>query len=199
MEPENFWEKNLLTLAILFLGVIFIGLGVLGFKAFSFSSSPTVEILSEQDQASPDTTIKAEIAGEVIRPGLYELKEGSRVNDLLIAGGGLSAKADREWVSKNVNLAKKVIDGDKIYIPSKQIPNSKSQISNNDQNSNDQMAKININTASAAELDTLWGVGEATAKKIIDGRPYQRLEELLEKKIIKSNVWEEIKDKVTVY
>jgi len=195
---EDFFSKNLLWLIALLLGLIFLGAGILGFRAFQVQSGPKVEILGEQE--TQPTTVKVEIAGEVVKPGVYELAGGSRTNDLLIAASGFGAKADREWVAKNINLAAKLVDGAKIYIPPKdQIQNPKSEIRNNDQNSNVQMSKINLNTASVVELDSLWGVGEVTAKKIIEGRPYQRPEELLEKKIVKSNVWEKIKDQVTVY
>ena len=61
------------------------------------------------------------------------------------------------------------------------------------------VGKININTASVSELDRLWGVGPATAEKIIGGRPYSSVEELLSKKAVKSNVYERIKDEVSVY
>ena len=59
--------------------------------------------------------------------------------------------------------------------------------------------KINVNIASATELDRLWGVGPATAEKIINGRPYSSVEELKTKKVLKSNVYERIKDEVSVY
>ncbi|PIV01769.1 transporter [Candidatus Shapirobacteria bacterium CG03_land_8_20_14_0_80_39_12] len=190
-------EKNRLSVIIFFLGLVLVGLGVLGYKIFNFSSGPKVEILGETTEKTTSIIIKAEIAGEVIKPGVYDLKEGSRINELLTIAGGLSAKADRDWVAKNINLAQKLTDGGKIYIPKiSQISNIKdqNQISNLKTNN-----LININSASEAELDTLWGVGPATAKNIIAGRPYQKIEELLEKKIVKSNVWEKIKDQVTTY
>ena len=100
-------------------------------------------------------------------------------------------------MQKNINLAAKLVDGGKIYIPELKI-----EVDSQGQGAKDsqvQETKININTASIAKLDKLWGIGEATAKKIIEARPYQKIEELLEKKIVKSNVWEQIKDKITVY
>jgi competence protein ComEA len=130
----------------------------------------------------------------VQKPGVYELKSGSRINDLLILAGGLSAEASREWVSQNMNLAQKLTDGAKVYIPVK--PETRNSQLANRQTAN---AKININTASASQLDTLWGIGPATAQKVISGRPYQAIEELLTRKIVKSNVWEAIRDKITVY
>ena len=58
---------------------------------------------------------------------------------------------------------------------------------------------ININTASAGELDGLTGVGEATAQKIIDSRPYLAIEELVSKKVLGSKAFEKIKEKITAY
>lgn len=203
---EEFLEGNKLTVGIFLLGVILLGLGVLGFKIFNFTSNqPKVEILGEFDSPAGEplpssnhplaSSITVEAAGEVVKPGVYELPAGSRVNDLLVLAGGLSAEADRDWVEKNINMAAKLVDGMKVYIPgvsTGEVSSVKNQMSG-------EMEKININTASESELDTLWGIGPATAKKIIEGRPYQRPEELLEKKIVKSNVWEKIKEKITVY
>ena len=56
---------------------------------------------------------------------------------------------------------------------------------------------MNINTATKSELDQLWGVGEARAQTIIEGRPYQTVEEV--KKVLPSNVYEQIKDEISVY
>jgi len=190
---EDFLEKNKLILSFLVGGLILVGLGLTGFKIWQFEKEPEIEILgeSEETKTEDEKKILIEIAGEVIKPGIYELILGNRINDLLTVAGGLSAQADREWVEKNINLAQKLVDGAKIYIPSK----VKSQISNGKSEEN----KININTASLTELDSLWGIGEATAKNIIAGRPYQKSEELLDKKIIKNNVWEKIKDLITVF
>jgi competence protein ComEA len=62
----------------------------------------------------------------------------------------------------------------------------------------DPNAKINVNTATAKELDVLPGVGPVTAQKIIDNRPYAKLEELKEKKAVNKSTYEKIKDKVTL-
>ncbi|MBU2577508.1 helix-hairpin-helix domain-containing protein [Patescibacteria group bacterium] len=202
MDIKEIAEKNSKALGLFLAGIFLIGAGFLFFKVSTLSEGTQVELLEETGQPAEEKREKilVEIAGEVINPGVYELESGSRVNDLLIKGGGFSVEADRKWVSKNINLAQELVDGAKFYIPPKEEnPNSNNQIPNNISNSNYQTLKININTASGAELDTLWGVGEVTAKKIIEGRPYQRTEELLEKKIVKSNVWESIKDEIKVY
>jgi len=134
------------------------------------------------------------LAGAVMQPGVYELPSASRLKDLLARAGGLSASADREWIEKNLNLAQKLEDAQKVYIPSQmetegEVAGEETVVS----------GKININTASASELDTLWGIGEARAKAIIDNRPYSSVDELQTKKVIPSNVFERIKDEITVF
>lgn len=202
---DDIIQNNKWTIGFVLLGVLLLGIGIFSVKSVNiFQDDTKVEVLgSSSTKVSADkealTDIVVEIAGEVIKPGVYEFADGDRVTDLLTKAGGLSANADREYVSKNINLAQKLVDGAKIYIPNKsQAPSTKIQTNTNDQSPNIQ-TKININTATIAELDTLWGVGEATAKKIVDGRPYQKTEELLQKKIVNSNVWEAIKDKITTW
>ena len=190
---DNFLKSNKLTIGILLLGIILLGMGILGFKIFNFKDSQVeVQVLGEENQGNSNKEeLVVEVSGEVQEPGVYKLPAGGRINDLLVTAGGLSADADRDWVAKNVNLAQKLADGAKIFIPA---------IGENNQTDSQAIeGKININIASEAELDTLWGVGPATAQKIISGRPYQKTEELLTKKIIKTNIWEEIKDKISVY
>lgn len=187
-------------------GIILVGLGVLVFKANELSQEPEIEILGSQTEGAAlsegleEQKILVEVAGQVIKPGVYELENESRVNDLLTLAGGLSSQADREWVAKNINLAQKLIDGAKIYIPKKgEVSAVGSQVSTNNSSSSIQTTKINLNTANQSQLESLWGIGPVTAKKIIDERPFVRPDELLEKKIVKSNVWEKIKDQVSVY
>lgn len=201
---EEFLVENKFTIVVLILGVILLGLGMLSFKFFRLSSSqPMVEIMGESNSEDEvQKQIVVEAAGEILKPGVYRLPVGSRAHDLLTAAGGLSASADREWVSKNINLAQKLQDGAKIYIPNKtQNANLNPPAGGQNQVSNSESAvdKININTASKTKLESLWGIGPATAQKIIEGRPYQNTEELLTKKIVKSNVWEAIKEKITTY
>ncbi|MFN4212549.1 MAG: helix-hairpin-helix domain-containing protein [Microgenomates group bacterium] len=144
--------------------------------------------------------IFVDIAGAVEKPNVYEVTVGARLKDVLVMAGGLSADADRKFFSRNFNLAKIVADQEKIYIPSTEevkngffvenqqtLPNPSQTISK----------KININTASLEELDQLPGVGKVTAQKIIDGRPYQSLEELLTKKVINKGVYDKIINIIT--
>lgn len=192
----------LVTLGLL--GGLLLAVGV--FSVVVISSRTGTEELVIQKVGEADelgSKLMADVGGAVIKPGVYELKGGARVNEALIAAGGLGETADREWVEKNLNLAAKVIDGQKIYIPSEGESNKVESNKDVPSLSNPPVGgfseKINVNTASVAELDTLWGVGEATAKKIIDNRPYGAVEELLTKKAVKNNVYEAIKNQITVF
>lgn len=131
--------------------------------------------------------IKVDIAGAVEKPGVYELPYNSRIADALIPAGGLAATADREAISKTINLAQKITDGSKIYFPS---INEKSLVKN---------SLVNINSATLSELDSLVGVGAITAQKIVDNRPYQNISDLVSKKILSKAAFDKIKDKLSVY
>ena len=136
-----------------------------------------------------------DVAGAVEKPGVYELSKGSRVKDALVMAGGLSETAEREYLEKVINMAEELEDGEKIYIPYRGTEDGKVLGGSTD----DLGGLININTASITRLDTLWGVGSARAQDIIDNRPFSKTEELLSKGVLPENVYEKIKDKVSVY
>lgn len=145
--------------------------------------------------------VTVDVEGAVEKPGVYDLPADARVQDALIAAGGMSREADRDRIAKSLNLAAKLTDGDKIYIP---FPGDSSsgvlaEGSGADAVLGAETALININTASAKDLDSLPGVGDVTAGKIIAGRPYGAIEELTSKKVVSQKVFGEIKDKVSVY
>lgn len=121
--------------------------------------------------------ILIDISGAVGSGGIYEMKEGQRRADLVEKAGGFLANVDKEWLQKNFNLAGKLEDGEKIYIPY-EGENYKEE--NSIKNTG---GKININTASSEELIDLTGVGQVTADKIIKYREengkFEKIEDLL--------------------
>jgi competence protein ComEA len=117
--------------------------------------------------AAPSTTgaiVVVQAAGAVVNPGLYRLAHGTRVDDLVRAAGGLAPDADAD----RVNLAALLTDGQKVYIPriGEALP---ADIASPDEASSSAQV-VDLNTASAAQLETLPGVGPATAQAIIDYR-----------------------------
>lgn len=165
------------------------------------------DVLFSTNESTGSATLKIDIQGSVMTPGVYNLKEGSRIMDALSSAGGLSADADREYLSKYLNRAAKLTDGQKIYIPSAgetasgKSPFGSAQGKQNNLGdlSNLSQKKLNINTASQAELEVLPGVGPVTAGKIISGRPYQTIEELKNRKIVGNALFEKIKDLISVF
>jgi len=130
--------------------------------------------------------ITIDIEGAVEKPGVYTLPANSRIQNALIAAGGLSQTADRQQVSQNLNLAAVLTDGAKLYIPAvgEQMAGSGAGSTNASGNVQGASLKmVNINLASESDLDALPGVGQVTAQKIIDNRPYQSVQELLDKKV----------------
>ena len=192
------------------IGLILLGGGFLIYKSGILSSETKVEVLSNSSPNSSNSqnpqTITVEISGQVISPGVYNLANSSRINDLLIASGGLSANADRNWTDKYLNRAAKLSDGQKVYIPSvnQQSANTSANVLGGDQtvsaqNPSDSTGPININTASAQTLDSLPGIGQVYAQSIIEHRPYSTVDEILSKGAIKQSVFNKIKDLVTIY
>ena len=207
----EFIKKNLLYVGLISLGLMLMMLGV--FQYFSSKSDTSdIEFTSSSSAGVQGADIKGEstvskisvdVEGKVQKPGVYTLPEGSRIQDALIAAGGLSSTADRVYVSKHLNQAQKVIDGGKIYIPAigetqaANIPaEAHDTMSNSSASTTDTSGMININSASGAQLDTLPKIGPVTAKKIIGGRPYQDINELVSKKVLGQKTFEGIKEKI---
>lgn len=181
------------------IGLMFLGYGLIA----SFSSDtidserPLVFDQSPKEESNVQKII-VDIQGAVEKPGVYTLKENSRVQQALIAAGGLAEGADREFIAKQMNLAAKLTDGVKIYIPQKDEV-VEGAVAAGSQGSVPTNGAININTASINQLDTLSGVGVVTAQKIIDNRPYGSIEDLRTKKVVSASVFEKIKEKIMIY
>jgi len=187
---------------ILLLGIIFILVGFTIYKTYNFQNE-SVEIINDDKSK---ISIVVEIAGEVMKPGVYKLDEGSRVDDLIVLAEGINANADRNWMDKNLNKASKLVDGQKLYIPnvneqsnvlSASSDNGYQNISSNisDQGS----GFIDINTATQKELESLNGIGQVYAQKIIEHRPYSNTQEIVSKAQIPQKTFEKIKDQIIVY
>lgn len=197
-----FLKQYWIPLSFGFFGLIFFAYGLISLIDKS-TSEPNGLIFESANSDSSSSTksneakIMVDVEGGVIRPGVYSLSASARAQDALIAAGGLSNAADRSWVEKNLNLAAKLIDGQKIYIP--KLGENKTSLSASSQDAVSNSSGININSANLQTLDSLPGVGPATAQKIISGRPYGAIEELLSKKIVTEKVFGQIKDKITVF
>ena len=177
-------------------------------------NNETNEIKSENEindigKIENEEIVIVHVIGEVNNPGVVKLKEGSRIIDAINKAGGKTEEAD---LSK-INLAYIVEDGTQIYIP--RINENLNQISLisdgagegviiNDTNKEEEEinVKVNINTASKEKLETLPGIGETTAQKIIDYREangkFKTIEDIKNVSGIGESKYESLKDKITV-
>ena len=134
------------------------------------------------------------LVGAVARPGLYQLRAGSRAIDAVAAAGGFAPDADRA----PLNLARLLSDGEQIVVPVVGQAPSVSPLGGDPVAD----AKVNLNTADATALDTLPGVGPATAKDILDWRKkngrFSALEDLLSVGGIGEKTLAQLKDRVTL-
>lgn len=193
-----FIKQNFLVLMLGFFGLIFLGYGLIQY--LHQRSDPEGIVLEKAQTPVKDVSIMVDVAGAVMHPGVYKVSTDGRMQDALVSAGGLSDDADREWVARIINLAAKVSDGTKLYIPFKGDPAAPDVFSSSGYTAGRQQNKqININTANQSELESLPGIGPISAEKIIVNRPYSAIDELVTKKVLSSKVFEKIKERVAIY
>ena len=152
---------------------------------------------SSDDSTKDDsnTDIYVHICGAVINPGVYQAPAGTRVYQALELAGGSS---DDAYLS-GINLADKLADGQKVYIPS-EGENAEGILSTD--SGDVQSVMININTASEAELMTLPGIGQSRANDIINYREknglFESIDDIMKVSGIKEAAFEKIKDLIKV-
>lgn len=154
---------------------------------------------SKQPREKEAQMLFVHVAGAVAHPGVYQVKEGSRVIDALGAAGGALKVSD----ANVLNLAAKVCDGQKIYVPRKgeSVPAQVEEAAGLSA-SLETGAKVNLNMATMEQLDALPGIGPSTAKKIIDYRnksgPFKRVDGLKDVDGIGAKKYEQLKDLLCV-
>ena len=163
---------------------------------------------SASAEASVPSDIVVYVCGAVVSPGVYELPAGCRVNDALVAAGGFSDEADKNYI----NLAATISDGIKLMVPTKEEvakaggsmpePSLAGDTGIAVIHESSEESLININTATAEELRTLPGIGDAVSGKIVDYRQkngnFKRIEDIMKVSGIKDKLFAKIKDKITV-
>ena len=204
-------------IAGLLIGVFLMGIFGVGILFLTRQKQPIVVEQSEKEDLLGETgppeadmeegesvkKIFVDIAGAVNAPGVYELPEGGRLQEAVEKAGGFSDEVDNEYIAKNLNLAQVLSDGEKVYIPKVDDSDIKSSMtipSGQGQGSvgSEITGKININTASSSQLETLPGIGPAYAKRIIESRPYKSIEDIQKVSGIGPKTFEKLKDKIKV-
>lgn len=207
----------------LYVLVIIIGISIGIYMFFTKENDNIEEILIENTQEETKITDSEEITknnnivvyitGCIKSPGVYEMQEENRIADLIEKAGGVTEEAD----PNNINLAYKLEDEMKIYVPSKKETenkleekvdeeyisreNSNLKTTENNKVSN-KSQKININTASQTELETLPGIGPSTALKVIEYRKengrFKNIEDIKNIKGIGESKFNNIKELIKV-
>lgn len=165
-------------------------------KEFSDRTIEEASIVTPPEKVEISTVV-VDVKGAVVNPGVYELKNGSRVQDALIQAGGV----DSDGEVKHVNLAALLVDEMVIYVPKigEEISQTH-QLQEVTSDSNDQL--ISINKATSEELQTLPGIGPSKATAIIEYREqnggFKHIDELLSISGIGSKTLEKFRDKITI-
>lgn len=175
------------------------------------SKQDTVAVYEKVPESEPAEII-VHVCGAVRSPGVYRLEENSRVIDAVNRAGGLEDAADSEFI----NLASRVLDGDRIWIPTKEeaalyisngnavpyITSSDESIGVGQGKQSAESGKVNINTADEALLCTLPGIGKTRASSIIAYREecgmFSYIEDIMKVSGIKDSSFQKIKEYITV-
>lgn len=204
-------QKPIIIGAIVLIVMLIVIIIYIGMQTKEYTNYEGLEISSETEKEVQEetptvtTTIKVHIAGSVVTEGIVELEEGARIADAIQSAGGTTADANMQ----NINLAYKLQDGQKIYIPNVNedetaiIENGgiveNTEVSGGTANSS---GKININTATQTELELITGIGPSTATKIIEYRTengkFQTIEDIKNVPGIGDSKYESMKEQITV-
>jgi competence protein ComEA len=150
------------ALALLFVGARAIKAeGSSGGSAYSHSSSSSSSSSAGFSVSSGGGDVVVDVTGAVARPGVYRLPGGSRVNDAVQRAGGATGKARLEAV----NLAARLADGQQVVVPEAGAAGAAVAAAGGEE-----AGPISLGTATAAQLDTIDGIGPVTAQKIVEFR-----------------------------
>ncbi len=184
-------------------------------QSSSANTSASAKVNSASSASNSATTnsktVTCDISGAIKHQGVYTLKNGARLQELIEAAGGTTGKAQLKAINRAILLK----DQDKIHIPYKgekvesaatagtgTSTNSTSTSSNSSASNQESGEKVNLNTADVAGLQKLTGIGEKKAEQIIAYReqngPFKKVEDLMQVSGIGEKTFASLKDQLTV-
>lgn len=190
--------RNLFALALIVVGVMTMATSLTLLVANNNRGDLAPCLTSVHAEVTPALvqSLYIDVRGEVVSPGLYQLEAGARIGDAINLAGGLTKRADGCYSQYQLNLAQKLTDGEKIYVPmvgefeclreKRGASEPPTQVEVSD------LGLVSINQATLNELKALPGIGDKRAMDIIDGRPYTNLSDLIDQKIISESLYEKI-------
>ena len=196
----KFTRSEQIIIAVLVFVLIFVNLGIyiIGQKqqkqAVELESNIKMAVPVQYDGLDSKKQLLVHISGEVEMPGIYRFPAGSRIYQVF-----QRAKIKPSGYVEHLNLAAYLTDGQKIYVPEKRGMNRNKNLSLANQASAPR--KININTSTVEELETLHGIGPEYARRIIEYRNDKRfttIEEIMRIRGIGLKRFQKIKGKICV-
>jgi competence protein ComEA len=144
-----------------------------------------------------------DVQGAVVRPGIVHLPSGSRIADAIAAAGGYGPRVAADRVGQMLNLAALLKDGDQVIVPSRDDPAAGPAATGGGPTATGSggSGPVDLNRATAAELDGLPGIGPVTATKIIaarDEQAFSSVDDLRTRKILGQATFDKIKSLVVV-
>jgi competence protein ComEA len=188
-----------LSLSRVTLIIVAFAAGIVGtyvvFRALDEGAAPPIVI----EDAAATRPVVVDVRGAVVEPGVFELPPTARIQDAVNAAGGLTADADLSLI----NLARRLRDGEIVLIAT--VPAFATPGVMPDQpetSSGSDSGKVNINTATATELEQLPGIGEVIAGRIVAFReehgPFRSVNDLIHVDGISAKTIDRLKDLVTI-
>jgi competence protein ComEA len=185
-------RDNLGTIELLGIGALALIILLAGIVLFFQGRPDATPVVREVVEEGPREKLKVHVAGAVARPGVYEFPEGKRIIDAIEEAGGTLPDAQPE----TLNLAAKLADGQKVFVPKKGEVIPTSAFTPGVEN------KVPLNSATAGQLNELPGIGEVLANRIVEWRQaharFSKLEDLMQVEGIGAKKYEQLRDKITL-
>jgi competence protein ComEA len=164
------YRRPLLLALVLVLGTL-----VLAQRVRGGASAAPPPVAAPRAAVARPAALFVDVVGAVRRPGLYNLRQGTRVADAVHAAGGVTRKADLEAI----NLAAPLADGEQVLVPRRGAPSSAAAVAGGSASA----APVQLSVATAEQLDALPGIGPATAARIVAYRqehgPFRSVDDLV--------------------